>query len=117
MIVRDLNHLSIVDEIASGKVLMGVEPMIARRFYTNLTTSERQKLCGEKTTLEAILVKSCQVIEAVCLLVSLILVPFIVGWWTVLLVPLLLGVGFMEGVVLLWGRCLYGLLLQCLLLV
>jgi len=94
MIVRDLNHSSIVDEIASGRVLMGVEPMIARRFYTNLKTSERQKLCGEKTAVEAILVKSCQVIEAVCLLVSLILVPFIIGWWTVLWAPLLLGSWF-----------------------
>ena len=90
MIVRDLNHSSIIDEIASGKVLMGVEPMISRRFYTNLRTSERQKLCGEKVVAGAFLVRSCQVIEGICLLASLVFAPFIIGWWTVLLVPLLL---------------------------
>jgi hypothetical protein len=76
-----------------GKITVGVEPAIARRFFTDSTFAIQRALVAEPLYIELGIVRGTWFLAPVTLLISFCLAWVAFGWWSVLLIP---------GSVILW---------------
>jgi len=76
-----------------GTLAVGVDPAIARRFFTDRTFAIQRALVAEPLYIELGIVRSTHFLAPITLLISFYLAWMAFGWWSSLLIP---------GTVMLW---------------
>lgn len=91
-----LEHDELVKQEAAGKLLIGVDRAFARKFYTEFPLKEIRKRTGEAPYFEKGVTFLCWSGSPSALLTTLVMSPFLLGWWSLLTIPLsiLVWVGF-----------------------
>ena len=80
-------HEEIVQREREGTILIGVDRIFARKFYTSTPTRTVQEMTGETLLMDRALVMSALVGGPLMLLGSAVLAAFVAGWWALLLIP------------------------------
>jgi len=75
MDVKDYQEF--VKRAEKGEILIGVEPAVARKFFTNTDHSLIKEKIGEPLFIERFFVKACWLLECVCLLAGIIVSIFL----------------------------------------
>lgn len=111
-------HQELVEREEQGHVLIGVDRVVARKFFTDTSHREVQAEIGESLYLDRLIVKTSFVLGYVLVLLGLAASVWAFGWWALLAVPFTIvlwgaylaassrgnaGVGF--GLVALVGAC------------
>ncbi len=66
----------------TGELVIGVDWVVARKFYTDVPVGVVMEHTGEVTYIEKGLVLAAWFGSPVALLVSAVLTPFVIGWWS-----------------------------------
>ena len=69
------NHQEFVKRAEKGEILIGVEPAVARKFFTSTDHSVIREKIGESLFIERFFVKTCWLLEFICLLAGILFVP------------------------------------------
>ena len=88
-----IRHDEMLSQVEGGRLLMGVDPAIARRFYTDLTNSERHERVGDAQVNQSNTIRLFFGIELLTLLTAAIASGFAFHWWAAVIIP---------GLVVLW---------------
>lgn len=80
-----------------GKILVGVDPAIARRFFTETDHAKVQKLIGEPLFIERFIVKACFYLEWILLPIIIVISIFVLKWFSILAIPIILFLSFFLG--------------------
>ncbi len=92
MIVQDHHKFRTLAE--SGKILVGIDPAVARKFFTDTSASLVEEQIGEPISTERIIVKAALFAGPIALLVSFYYAVVSFGWWAIAVIPVS---------VILWG--------------
>jgi hypothetical protein len=79
--MTDAEHVGIVEQAKSGKLLVGVDRPTARKVFTDLTVSRINEKTGYAPYLEKSIVLSLFVLGPLALVTSVVIVFFEFGWW------------------------------------
>jgi hypothetical protein len=88
--MNPISHQEFVKRTGSGKVLMVVEPSVARKFFTDRDPSLIKGKIGESIFMERFLVKICWSLEFVLLFAGIIASIFALEWYSVVAIPVML---------------------------
>ncbi|MCK4428146.1 MAG: hypothetical protein KAW16_06665 [candidate division Zixibacteria bacterium] len=91
------NYQEFVERATKGKILIGVEPAVARKFFTDADHSYIKEKIGESLYVERFFVKTSWLLEFICLLAGTIASIFALKWYSVIAIPLMLMVSFALG--------------------
>ena len=86
--MNDTEHKELVKLAETGKILIGVDPSVARQLFTDVPLSTIQEMTEETPYFEKTLVMSAYILGMVALITSVVLAFMAFGWWG--LIPLLL---------------------------
>lgn len=89
----DINYQDFVKRAESGEILIGIEPALARKFFTDTDQSAIQQEIGESLFISRFFVKAVWLLEFVCLLVGIVASIIALGWYSAIAIPLMI-VGF-----------------------
>jgi hypothetical protein len=87
MEVTDNDHARLVQREARGEVRVGVDRVLARRFYTDTPLPTILEQTGEKPYLEKGVVMTAFVAGPLFLIATLVLGIFVLRWWMILAGP------------------------------
>ena len=82
-----ISHSEMLDGLQNGKLLIGVDPAYARRFYADLTDKERNEAIGDARTQEAAFVRGIHGFDAVLFLLTAISAGFAFKYWAIPIIP------------------------------
>jgi len=77
-------HEQLVKMARDGRILIGVEPAVARRFFTDPSSENLRKAVGESVAFQRLVVLACLLLGPVSLMMSWVLAVFAFGWWGIL---------------------------------
>lgn len=80
-------HSELVNQEAAGNLLIGIDRIFARRFYTDTSIELIEKETGEAPYLEKLIVFICFLGSPLLLIGSFILSFIFFGWWGLLISP------------------------------
>lgn len=80
-----------------GKILVGIEPAVARKFFTDTAASVVQERIGEPITIERAAVRAAFVLGPLALLLSFYFAVVTFGWWSTLVIPVSVMIWFYHG--------------------
>jgi len=86
----NLDYEQFLDEVNQGNLLMGIEPALARRFYTDLTNSQRLEKSGRSQSKRSTIVKLFLGLEMLALITSSISAIYALNWWSLAFIPSLI---------------------------
>jgi len=81
------NYQEFVKRVEKGEILIGVEPAVARKFFTDTDHSIIKEKIGEPLFIERFFVKTCWLLECTCLLVGIITSIFALKWYSIIAIP------------------------------
>jgi hypothetical protein len=93
----NISYQNIVKQAERGEILVGVEPALARKFFTDTSHKTIQQEIGEALYIERFSVKAVWVLEFISLLAAIITSVFALGWYSAIAIPLMIIGLFMLG--------------------
>jgi len=84
------NYKEFTKQVEKDEIIMGVEPAVARRFFTDTNHSTIKEEIGEPLFLERFFVKTCWLLEFVCLLAGIIMSIFGLKYYSIIVIPIML---------------------------
>jgi len=91
------DYQEFVKRAEKGEILIGVEPAVARKFFTNTDHSVIKEKIGESLFIEHFFVKTCWLLEFICLLAGIIASIFALKWYSIIAIPVMLTASFALG--------------------
>jgi len=88
------DYQEFVRQAEKGEILIGVEPAVAREFFTTIDHSVIKEKIGEALFIERFLVKTCWLLEFICLLAGIIVTIFAMKWYSIIIIPVMFMVDF-----------------------
>jgi hypothetical protein len=85
--VTQQEHAQLVQEEADGRLLFGIDPAFARKFFTDVPLRDIERETGDVTYLEKLVVFGAFLGAPLCLLGSAILAALYFRWWSIVIVP------------------------------
>jgi len=93
----EVNHKEIVEREEKGEILIGIEPAVARRFFTDTNHRVVQQEIGEALFVERFFVKAFFWLAVLSLLAGIVASIFAIKWYSVLAIPLMVVSWFVLG--------------------
>jgi len=90
-------HQEFVRQAKQGEILIGIEPAIAREFFTATNRSLIKDEIGESLFIKRLLVKTCWLLEPICLLAGILASIFALKWYSIIAIPIMLIAFFLLG--------------------
>ena len=84
------NYQEFVQRAKKGEILIGVEPAVARKFFTDTEPPFVKGKIGESLSVERLFVRTCWLLEFICLLAGVIASIFALKWYSFIAIPLML---------------------------
>ena len=81
----------------NGKILVGIEPAIARQFFTETTYKEAIELTGNNLFLERLFIRLFMILEFVFAILTVILSVLSLKWYSMLFIPIFLVFWFPQA--------------------
>ena len=91
------NYQEFVKRAEKGEILIGIEPAVARKFFTDTDHSVVKEKIGESLFIERFFVKTCWLLEFICLLAGIIASVFALKWYSIIAIPIMLIAFFVLG--------------------
>lgn len=88
------NYQEFVKRAGKGEILIGVEPAVARRFFTDTDHAVIKEKIGESLFIERFFVKTCWLLEFICLLAGIIVSIFALKWYSIIAIPVMVIASF-----------------------
>lgn len=89
-------YQEIIRKAERGEVLIGVEPALARQFFTASVSAQKiQEIVGEPLYFERYLVKTVWLLEPIFLFLNFIASIFLFKWYSVIIIPIIFAVLFL----------------------
>ncbi|MDP2898516.1 MAG: hypothetical protein Q8Q12_18410 [bacterium] len=98
------SHEDFVRAAAAGHILIGIEPALARRFFTNIDRRTLEQKVGAPLTVQRLLVKTAWLLEWISLLAGMIASVVALGWYAAIAVPVMAVASFILGGMASYGR-------------
>lgn len=95
--MTDDEHKQLASEFYKGSVLIGLDRMVARKFYMDLSLKHIEEQTGEAPYFEVLAVFGTVVAAHLALVASWVLSVLAFGWWSVLAIPASTLVYFLFG--------------------
>lgn len=92
-----MDYQEFLEQVEKGEILIGVEPAIARTFFTDTDRSVVKAKMGESLLMQRFLVATCSLLEHICLLAGVIASILALKWYSVIAIPLMLAASFILG--------------------
>ena len=92
-----MDYHEFVRQAMEGQVLIGVEPAIARRFFTETNRSIMKEKIGKSLYIQRFFVKICWLLEPICLFAGIITSILALKWYSILAIPLMAISDFFMG--------------------
>lgn len=94
--MTEAEHAEIIREEEEGKLLIGIDPSLARKFYTDMSIKFIESKTGEPPYLETILVYILMLGSPIALLGACALAVIHFQWWSIAIIPalMLLWIGY-----------------------
>ncbi|MFA5361357.1 MAG: hypothetical protein WC290_02815 [archaeon] len=84
-----MDHENLVELEKQGKILIGVDRAIARKFYTDIPMKEIEEETGEAPYFEKIIIFTLFLLNPLLLLISIVLGFWFFSWWGIVYLILL----------------------------
>jgi hypothetical protein len=98
------NYEEFVRREERGEILVGIEPAVARKFFTDTDHSIIKEKIGEPLFTERFFVKTCWLLEFICLFAGIIASIFALKWYSIMVIPIMLITAFILGGKVSMGR-------------
>lgn len=85
--MTEVEHAQIVRDEAEGRLSLGIDRTVARKFFTETPLRSIQRTTGEAPYFEKLLAYVCFIGGPIALLVAGVLSVIYFGWWSIALVP------------------------------
>jgi len=85
-------HTALCREAREGKILIGVDRALARRFYSRVPIQKIEEDTGEALYMEKLTIVGAMMLSPTLLIVSMGLAAVAFQWWSALLIPIALFV-------------------------
>lgn len=95
--MADIHFKEVVDRTDRGELLVGVEPALARRFFTDSDSKALQREFGNSYCKERLLVKAVWLLEYLTLFAGLIASIFAFHWYSIIIIPTMVIITFLYG--------------------
>ncbi len=95
--MTELNYRDIVNRSYKGQILIGVDPALARRFFTDTNHMAVRQQIGEPLFLERFLVNAAWLGEYACLLAGVIASVLALRWYSAIAIPLIVAGSLVLG--------------------
>jgi hypothetical protein len=96
-LMADINYQEVVNKASKGELLIGVEPALARRFFTDSDPQVLQREFGSSFSKERLLVRIVWLLEYPSLFAGLIASIFAFHWYSIIAILLMVVIAFMYG--------------------
>jgi len=93
----EINHKEIVKREERGEIVIGIDPAVARRFFTSTDHRSVQQEIGEALFIERFFVKALFCLGVLSLLAGIVASIFAIKWWSVLGIPMMIVSWFILG--------------------
>lgn len=93
----DLNYKSFINQAERNEILVGVEPALARRFFTNTDRLAIQKEIGDSLLIERFFVKAVWILEFLFFLAGVIMSIFALKWYSIVAIVFMSVALFILG--------------------
>lgn len=90
----NINYQDFVKRAESGEILIGIEPALARQFFTDTDHLAIQQEIGEHLFVERFFVKSVWLLEFICLFAGVVASVIALGWYSAVAILLMIIVFF-----------------------
>lgn len=95
--MTNFNYQEFVKRAEKGEILIGIEPAVARKFFTDTDHEAIRQEIGEALFFERFFVKAVWLLEFVFLLSGGVASVFALSWYSIIAIPLMLVVFFILG--------------------
>lgn len=86
--MNDEEHQELVARFQSGSLLIGIDPSMARKLYTDVSLSLNTEETGETPYFDKIVVLGAFLGGPISLLTSFVMAGLAFGWWAALVIPI-----------------------------
>lgn len=90
----EINHEEIVRKEEKGEILIGIDPAVARQFFTETNHRDIQEEIGEPLFIERFFVKVFFYVSWLSLLAGVVVCVLAIKWYCTIAIPLMLVSGF-----------------------
>jgi len=87
--MTESEHAEIVRDEDAGRLRIGIDRPVARKFYTDMSISSIEAETGEAPYFEKLLVFTCFIGGPIALLATIVFSVIYFHWWSVAIVPIL----------------------------
>jgi len=94
---EELTYQEFSELARSGRILVGIDPAVARKFYTNSDPRWLEEQLGESMWLERLTVKSFWLLDFGTLIAGIVITVLVLKWFSVIAVPLMVVAWFFLG--------------------
>ena len=91
------NYQEFVKQAERGEILVGIDPAVARKFFTDTDHEAVQKEIGEPLFVERFFAKTVWLFEFITLFAGAIASIFALAWYSAIVIPLMIVVFFIFG--------------------
>src|SRR4030042_97674 len=91
------NYQEFVKQAGRGEMLIGIDPAVARKFFTDTDHKVIQQEIGEPLFIERFFVKTVWLFEFISLFAGAIASIFALGWYSAIVIPLMILGFFILG--------------------
>lgn len=95
--MSSVRHQEFVRRAEGGEIFIGIEPDVARRFFTDTHHEAIQREIGEALFVERFFVKAVWLLEYISLLAGVVLSIFALRWYSAIAIPLMIMGCFVLG--------------------
>ena len=92
-----MDHQTFRTQAEQGNILVRIDPVVARWFFTDTGGSAVQRQINEPIPVERTIVKALFIVAPIALFVSFYLAVRAFGWWSLAVIPLSVLVWFVEN--------------------
>lgn len=93
-----MDYKEIVNRAYSNEILVGVEPALARKFFTDTNHEAVQEQIGESLYLERwVVISLAFILQPISLLAGIVLCIFALHWYSMLVAPIMFLGWFVYG--------------------
>lgn len=88
-VLTEEEYKKIITRVEKGEVLIGIEPALARQFFTSgISTQKIQEMVGEPIYLERLLATTILILEPIFLLLNFVATIFLFKWYSIAIIPI-----------------------------
>lgn len=104
MTVDTSNYKEVVEKFADGKLLVGIDPATARKFFTDSSSRLLIEKTGEGLYIEKAIVWVCFVLDFVSLIFGIIFSLWAIKWYSIIAIPIMILAFFFLGAIASTGK-------------